>query len=104
MSQDVTRRRREIGIRLALGADPSRVLSAVIREAATLALAGIAVGAAATLVMGKLISGLLFDVSARDPLTLWTAACVLAVATLLAGYLPARRAASVDPTHVLRSQ
>jgi predicted permease len=104
MSQDVTRRRQEIGIRLALGADASRVLGDVIREAAIVAFAGIAVGTLATLALAKLITGLLFEVSARDPLTLTLGAVVLAAATLLAGYFPARRAAQVDPTAVLRSQ
>lgn len=103
MSQDVTRRRQEIGIRLALGAEPSRVLGGVIREAALVGVVGILVGAAAAMATSKLISGLLFDVSARDPLTLAGAAAILAITTLLAGYLPARRAARVDPTMVLRS-
>jgi ABC-type antimicrobial peptide transport system permease subunit len=103
MSQDVMRRRREIGIRLTLGADASRVLADVIKETATLAVAGIGAGAVAALALTKLIEGLLFDVSARDPLTFTMAACILAAATLLAGYLPARRAAAVDPTSMLRS-
>ena len=103
MSQEVTRRRQEIGIRLALGAAPSRVLGVVIRDAAIVAFAGILAGGAAAMAMSKLISGLLFDISARDPLTFGAAAVILAVTTLLAGYLPARRAARVDPTTVLRS-
>jgi predicted permease len=103
MSQDVTRRRQEIGIRLALGAEPSRVLGDVIRDAAIVASVGIVAGTGAALGLSKLIAGLLFDVSARDPLTLATAAAVLAITTLLAGYLPARRAARVDPTTVLRT-
>jgi predicted permease len=103
MSQDVTRRRQEIGIRLALGAEPSRVLGGVIRDAALVGLTGILLGSAAAMATSKLISGLLFDVSARDPLTLGGAAVILAITTLLAGYLPARRAARVDPTMVLRS-
>jgi ABC-type antimicrobial peptide transport system permease subunit len=103
MSQDVTRRRQEIGIRLALGAEPSRVLGAVIRDTAIIAVAGILIGTAAAMGLSKLISGLLFDVSARDPLTLGAAATILAITTLVAGYLPARRAARVDPTTVLRS-
>jgi predicted permease len=103
MSQDVTRRRQEIGIRLALGAEPSRVLGAVIRDTAIVAVAGILIGSAAAVALSRLISGLLFDVSARDPLTLGVAAAILVITTLMAGYLPARRAAHVDPTTVLRS-
>ena len=75
----------------------------MIREAALVGVVGILVGAAAAMATSKLISGLLFDVSARDPLTLAGAAAILAITTLLAGYLPARRAARVDPTMVLRS-
>jgi predicted permease len=103
MSHEVTQRRQEIGIRLALGADASTVLAAVVREAATVAAIGIVIGTVAALVLSRLISDLLFDVSARDPLTFAGAAAVLTVTTLLAGYLPARRAARVDPTTVLRS-
>jgi hypothetical protein len=103
MSHDVTRRRQEIGIRLALGADRSTVLRAVMRDAAILALAGIAIGTVAALMASTLISDLLFDVSARDPLTLAAAAGILGLTMLLAGYVPARRAAGVDPTQVLRS-
>ena len=102
MSHDVTRRQQELGIRLALGADPGSVLSGVLRDAAIVALAGIAMGIAAALTMSKMIDGLLYDVSARDPGTIASAAAVLALTTLVAAYLPARRAARVDPTSVLR--
>ena len=103
MSHDVTRRHQELGIRLALGAEPSTVLGGVLRDAASVALTGIAVGVGAALMMSRLIAGLLYDVSARDPLTLASAAGVLALTTLVAAYLPARRASQVDPTVVLRS-
>jgi ABC-type antimicrobial peptide transport system permease subunit len=103
MSHDVTRRRRELGIRLALGAEPSRVLGAVLRDAALLAAAGIAIGVGGAWLMSSLIAGLLFDISDRDPLTLVGAAGVLALASLMAAYLPARRASQLDPTTVLRS-
>jgi len=102
MSHDVTRRQQELGIRLALGADPGSVLSGVLRDAALVALAGIAIGIAAALTMSKMIAGLLYDVSARDPGTIASAAAVLALTTLVAAYLPARRAARIDPTSVLR--
>jgi len=104
LAQNVTLRRREIGIRLALGASPSRVLGAVMRDAAVIAAAGIVIGTVASLMLAKAISGLLFDVSARDPLIVAAAAVLLAATTLLAGFLPARRAAHVDPTLVLRSE
>jgi predicted permease len=103
MSYDVTRRRRELGIRLALGAEPSTVLGGVLRDAALLAATGIVIGVAGAWLTSKLITGLLFDISARDPLTLVGAAGVLALTTLTAAYLPARRASRVDPTTVLRS-
>jgi len=103
MSHQVTQRQQEIGIRLALGADTSTLLVAMLRETAMVAAIGIAIGTAAALGLSKLISDLLFDVPARDPLTFAAAAGVLAITTLLAGYLPARRASRVDPTTVLRS-
>jgi predicted permease len=102
MSHDVTRRNHEIGIRLALGAEPGTVLSAVLRDAAYVALAGIALGIVSALMMSKLIAGLLFDISARDPATIAGAAVVLALTMLLAAYVPARRASRVDAATVLR--
>ena len=103
ISHDVTRRRQELGIRLALGAEPAALQGAVLRDAAIVVMAGLAIGVAAALMLSKLMAGLLFDVSARDPLTLGAAAAVLGLTTLLAAYLPARRASRVDPTMVLRS-
>ena len=104
MSYTVTRRRREIGIRLALGAARSWVLWQVLRETALLSCAGIAIGLAGALAAARLIATFLFGLTPRDPLTLVATAAILLVTTLVAGYLPARRAASVDPSRALRSE
>ena len=104
MSYTVTRRRREIGIRLALGAARSSVLWQMLRETALLSCAGIAIGLAGALASARLIATFLFGLTARDPLTLVATAAILLTTTLVAGYLPARRAASVDPSRALRSE
>jgi putative ABC transport system permease protein len=95
-------RRQEIGIRVALGAQRGDVLRLVIRQGAALALAGIAVGALAALGLTRLLSGLLFGVSATDPLSFIAVIAVLVAVALLASYLPARRAACVEPMSILR--
>jgi predicted permease len=98
----VSRRTREIGIRMALGADPGRVLGMVMRESAGLTLAGLAAGLPIALLMGKLLSSMLYDVSGFDPLVFVVAPLVLAGASLFASYLPARRATRVNPPTALR--
>lgn len=98
----VSRRTREIGIRTALGARPGDVLRFVFREGAVLAVAGIAIGTASALALTRLIAGFLFGISPTDTVSFLVTAAVLAVVTLLATYIPARRALTVDPLVALR--
>lgn len=98
----VSRRRPEIGIRMALEAEPQNVLRMVLARVALLVLAGVIAGSAASLWATRFISTLLFGLEPRDPLTLAGAALVLVVVGGVAGWLPARRAACIDPAQVLR--
>ncbi len=102
MSYTVARRTREIGIRIALGAERRSVVWLVLREVATLTAIGIAVGVPAALLLARLVSSQMFGLSATDPVTLAAAAVTLAIVGLLAGWLPARRAAAVQPVRALR--
>ncbi|HUG41679.1 MAG TPA: ABC transporter permease [Longimicrobiales bacterium] len=100
----VGQRRREFGIRLALGARSRRVAAGVVREGALLAALGIAVGLAGSLLLSGALRSLLFGVSATDPAVLAGGAAVLMAAALLASWLPARRAVRVDPAEALREE
>jgi ABC-type antimicrobial peptide transport system permease subunit len=102
MSYLVGRRTGEIGIRMALGAGRSAVAWQVMREIAILVAAGIAIGLPAALAGARLVGKLLYGLSGTDPLSLAAAAGVMIAAGLLAGYLPARRAARIDPLVALR--
>jgi len=104
MSYMVTRRTREIGIRMALGAQSGTVQRMVLRDALTLVCAGILMGVPAALAATRLIAGMLFDLSPSDPSILAAAATLLLLIAMLAGYLPARRATQVDPIEALRQQ
>ena len=104
LAESVERRRGEIGLRLAVGADPGDVLRMVLGQAARLAAAGVALGLVAAFALTRVMQGLLFGVSATDPATFAAVAGVLAMAALLASYLPARRAARLDPAAVLREE
>ena len=98
----VTRRTQEIGIRMAIGAQRSDVLRMVVGEGARLAAAGVALGLAASFAITRLLSTLLFGVTATDPVTFTTLAALLAAVALLASYIPARRAMRLDPNLALR--
>jgi predicted permease len=102
MSYAVSRRRTEIGIRMALGAGPASAVRLVLFRVALLVGLGIVAGAAMALWVSRFVSTLLFGLPPRDPATLLTAALVLSAIGALAGWLPARRAARIDPARVLR--
>jgi predicted permease len=104
MSYHVARRSRDIAIRLALGAARVTVLGQVLREALTVSAAGILFGAIAAFWATGAMSTFLFQVSARDPLTLTSVVAILLTTALVAGYLPARRAAIVEPVAVLKAE
>jgi putative ABC transport system permease protein len=104
LAYSVSRRSREIGIRMALGAREHDVASLVIRQGLLLALVGIALGLVGNVALHGLVKSLLFGVSAMDPLTLLAVSVLLAAIALLASWLPARRAARVDPIVALRSE
>ena len=104
MSYNVARRRNEIGIRMALGAEKSRVLRMVMGEAAVLIGAGLAAGLGVTLAATRLVESFLYGVQPNDPLTLFLAAGVMAAAAGAAGYWPARRASRLDPMMSLREE
>ncbi len=103
MAYAVSRRTNEIGIRMALGARSEQVLRMVLREALWMTTAGVLVGLGGALVLGKLIATLLYGLKAWDPLSLIAAASLLAVVALGASWVPARRAAAVDPSKALRA-
>jgi putative ABC transport system permease protein len=102
MTYTVTQRTMEIGVRMALGAQPLEVLRLVLRQGMSLVGIGVAAGLAGAITLRSLISGLLFEVKAWDPATLISVALVLIVVALLACYIPARRATKVDPLVALR--
>jgi putative ABC transport system permease protein len=102
MAFSVSCRRQEFGIRMALGAQRSDILQIVLRHGMGLTLVGVACGLVLSLLLTRLVAGLLFDIRATDPVTFGGAALILSVAALLACYLPARRAACLDPMRVLR--
>jgi putative ABC transport system permease protein len=102
MSYSVAQRTNEIGIRVALGAQAADVLKLIISQGLRLIVLGLAIGLLGAFALMKIISGLLFGVTTKDPLTFAAAAVVLSLVALLACYIPARRATRVDPLEALR--
>jgi putative ABC transport system permease protein len=100
----VGQRRREIGLRLAIGASPSDVVLMFVREGAAMTAVGLMIGLAGALAAGRWISSLLFNVTPADPVTLAIVICALATAAACAIYLPARRAAGIDPSEALKAE
>ena len=104
MSYSVNLRAREIGIRMALGAERQRVLNDVLRHGLFLTSIGVVIGLGASLGLARTLESVLFRISATDPPTLGGASCLLVLAALAASYLPARRATGLDPMATLRSE
>jgi predicted permease len=100
----VAHRRREVGIRMALGAQPAAVKGMFLRHGLLLSCSGIALGLAATAALSRLMSSLLFGVTAFDPATYAVTAATLLIAALVAAYIPAHRGASVNPIDTLRAE
>ena len=104
ISYGTSQRRQEIGIRMALGARPADVVGMVLRSGAVLAVVGLVVGVVIFLGVERLITSLLYGLSPRDPLTLAASVAILGAIALVACWIPARRAARLDPTVALRAQ
>ncbi len=104
MSYSVTQRAQELGIRMALGAQARDVLFLVLKQGMVLAVSGVVVGVLLALALVRWISALLFGISGHDPVTLAGVSAVLAIVALVACYIPARRAARVDPLVALRDE
>jgi len=102
LSYSISQRTREIGVRIALGAQPSRVLGMALKEGMQLAALGTVIGMAAGLILTRLMASLLFGITARDPLTFAAVGVVVVLVSLLACYIPARRAMRLDPIIALR--
>jgi ABC-type antimicrobial peptide transport system permease subunit len=104
MAYTVSRRTNEIGIRMALGARSSAVLTMILREALVLTLLGVVVGLAAAAGVTRLTTSMLYGLKPTDPITFAGAAMLLVIIALAAGFTPARRAAGVDPMQALRHE
>ena len=104
MAFTVAQRTREIGLRMALGADASRVLRGVVRQGLSLAGIGIAIGLGGALALQRVMTGMLYEVTPTDPVTLVGVSVLMTLATLVSALLPARRATRVDPMDALRAE
>jgi ABC-type antimicrobial peptide transport system permease subunit len=102
MSYTVSRRTKEMAIRMALGASHGEMLGLILREGAVVTLFGVALGLAGALILSRVMAGYVYGITSRDPLTFAATSALLIAAAFLAMYLPARRAARVDPTMALR--
>ena len=102
LSYVVSQRRQEIGVRMALGAEREQVMWMVVGQGTRLALGGLVVGLLGAAGLTRLLQGLLYDTPAMDPLTFGTTAGVLLIVGVAASYLPARKAAAVDPLEAMR--
>lgn len=102
MAYGVSQRTREFGIRMAVGAKSGSIARLVLREAAWLTAAGVVLGMSAAWALGRVVRSMLFGVEPTDPASALTAVAVLVAAVLLAAWIPARRAARLDPTRALR--
>jgi putative ABC transport system permease protein len=102
MNYSVALRTRELGLRLAIGAQPRQVLLLVLKQGFLLTIVGVVLGLAAALALTRLLSGLLFGVGTVDVTTFATISLLLVLVSLLACYLPARRAMRIDPLKALR--
>jgi putative ABC transport system permease protein len=104
IAYQVNQSTRELGIRLALGATPRRVLAFVLGQGMAMALSGVAIGLAGAFALTRLMQSLLFGIEATDPVTFLAVPALLVLAALGASYVPARRAAGIDPAVSLRSE
>jgi ABC-type antimicrobial peptide transport system permease subunit len=100
----VARRTREIGIRMALGAQAGAVLRMIMAEGFVMLASGLVVGLLLAVATGKILSGILYEVSALDPIAFTVAPLMLAIAAVIATWLPARRATQVNPIQALRTE
>ncbi len=104
MAYSVNQRKREIGVRMALGAARESVLRLILKQGMSLVLTGVVIGLIAAMIVGRLLSRMLYGVSASDPISVAGAALVLLLVAVLACYLPARRASRLDPLMALREE
>ncbi len=104
ISYFVAQRTHEIGVRMALGATQTSVLRLVLRQGALLAVAGVAIGVAASLALARVLRGLLYGIAPSDPATLVGITALLMIVVLAASWIPARRATRVDPLIALRHE
>jgi ABC-type antimicrobial peptide transport system permease subunit len=104
VSYSTSQRTYEMGVRVALGATRASIFGLVLSQSLRLVLTGLALGVVASMALTRMMSGFLYGVTATDPLTFLAVSLLLIITGLLAGYFPARRAASVDPMVALRSE
>ena len=104
IAYSVSQRTKEIGVRLAMGATPHRILTSILGQGAVLTAAGLALGLLGAVALSSFLKSFLYGVTATDPLTFATIPVVLALVSLAACYVPARRASQLEPTRALREE